>query len=345
MRITINYESSWRNSFLDGNNNGPLPKNGRKYIASSSNLNDRKSQGKNFIKKDISIDTVLGVLNRLIGDQKKLYQARKAEKESYYFADIEDNITFKDYPKVTQEIIYLRNISSGIKDDRNSFTGSIKVNVPVFDSDYSKEFWGVLALNLDELYQFIINDNTKIKNNLKFDPLAVVSFFENLDNKAIENTGNVQHAVKKLIKTFGNVKYFNAVGKVVPRNLYCSALYVQLERLSNKYNMATAKTQTGKIKGISKRFFTKKDFMEKYTTGKKKIVFGNPYIYETTQKGEGRVQHLMTKASGSLDIFLNISKVRAKEIYTMINNAGVSSFYLGKKGLAYVTNIDTREEI
>ena len=28
----------------------------------------------------------------------------------------------------------------------------------------------------------------------------------------------------------------------------------------------------------------------------------------------------------------------------MIDNAGVSSFYLGKKGLAYVTDIDTREE-
>ena len=35
---------------------------------------------------------------------------------------------------------------------------------------------------------------------------------------------------------------------------------------------------------------------------------------------------------------------KAKEIKTLIENAGVSSFYLGKKGLAYVTNIDTRED-
>ena len=34
---------------------------------------------------------------------------------------------------------------------------------------------------------------------------------------------------------------------------------------------------------------------------------------------------------------------KAKEIKNMIDNAGVSSFYLGKKGLAYITDIDTRE--
>ena len=51
----------------------------------------------------------------------------------------------------------------------------------------------------------------------------------------------------------------------------------------------------------------------------------------------------MTKASGKLEIIIDIERDRAKEIKKMIENAGVSSFYLGKKGLAYVTDIDTRE--
>lgn len=38
MQITIDYESSWRNSFLDGNNNEALPKNGRRFVASVSFL-------------------------------------------------------------------------------------------------------------------------------------------------------------------------------------------------------------------------------------------------------------------------------------------------------------------
>lgn len=39
----------------------------------------------------------------------------------------------------------------------------------------------------------------------------------------------------------------------------------------------------------------------------------------------------MTKASGVLDIVIDISRDKAEEIRSMINDAGVSSFYLGKK--------------
>ncbi|WP_031434616.1 hypothetical protein [Methylomarinum vadi] len=78
MQIIIEYESSWRNSFLDGSNNEPLPKQGRKFIGSMTNLSDVK----NFIQRDVTLDTVMGLLNRLIGDQRKLYQAR--EQDNYY---------------------------------------------------------------------------------------------------------------------------------------------------------------------------------------------------------------------------------------------------------------------
>ncbi|OQW99603.1 MAG: hypothetical protein BWK74_01815, partial [Desulfobacteraceae bacterium A6] len=51
----------------------------------------------------------------------------------------------------------------------------------------------------------------------------------------------------------------------------------------------------------------------------------------------------LTKASGKLEINIAIDREKAKEIKRLIENAGVSSFYLGKKGLSYVTDIDTRE--
>ena len=38
MEIIIEYESSWRNSFLDGSNNEPVPNNGRKFIGSMTEL-------------------------------------------------------------------------------------------------------------------------------------------------------------------------------------------------------------------------------------------------------------------------------------------------------------------
>ena len=81
MRITIEYESSWRNSFLDGNNNEELPAKGRNYIASNTNLRNEE----NFIKREVTLDTIMGILCRLIGDQRKLYQARKEEYGPYYF--------------------------------------------------------------------------------------------------------------------------------------------------------------------------------------------------------------------------------------------------------------------
>jgi len=99
MKIDIEYESSWRNSFLDGSNNEPVPKKGRKYIASMTNLKNEK----NFIIREISLDTVMGVLNRLIGDQRKLYQSRISE--NYYFSEIENDIEFNDVPSaITEEM-------------------------------------------------------------------------------------------------------------------------------------------------------------------------------------------------------------------------------------------------
>src|SRR5690554_2462695 len=113
MKITIDYESAWRNSFLDGSNDEPLPKHGRNFVASMTELKKEE----NYHKKSITKNTVLGVLSRLIGDQRKLYQARASE--SYYFSDIESEVSFQDKPScISQEIAYIRNIKGST--DQNS---------------------------------------------------------------------------------------------------------------------------------------------------------------------------------------------------------------------------------
>jgi hypothetical protein len=328
MKITIYYDSCWRNSFLDGDNNEPVPKKGRKYIASMTNLKNNK----NFIQRNISKDTVMGVLNRLIGDQKKLYQSRKSE--SYYFADIEDKVTCNDKPQITQEMTYLRNISGST--DQNSFTGAIKSNDTMFNSDYSQEFWSVLALNIDELINFVVSDELPTKE-MSLNPISVIGKLELLNKeKALAKNENLEKVLNIFTEKFGDINYFNKKDEVVVISLYASALYLQLDRLSKKYNMDDAKTKAGGISGISKRGFTKKDFMDRFTTGEKKKIWGNPYIHETFVKGEGKTRNLMVKASGVLDIVIDISRDKAEEIRSMINDAGVSSFYLGKKGLAFV---------
>ncbi len=364
MKIIIDYESSWRNSFLDGSNNEPLPKKGnkvvgRKFIASLKTLNDRKHP-ENFIKRNITIDTVMGLLNRIIGDQRKLYQAR--EDDDYFFKNIDyidsNKVQFKDNAIETNEMTYIRNISGST--DPNSFTGTINIRHPLLTSDYSPQLWGVLDLTLAELMQFILNKNKNTPKTDEINPLQIgnkISAFknlkingglekENINNvdamEAIEylkNDASINSKLKiqfpNLQKVFSDIEYIKDE-KIVVRALYCSSMYLQAIRLSKKYNMDAVV-----LKGFSVNGFTPKDFMSLFTGGKKKI-YGNPYIYEEFITGEGKVKHLMTKASGKLEIEIDVDKNKAKEIESMINCAGVSSFYLGKKGLAYVSDIDTR---
>ena len=334
MKILIAYESSWRNSFLDGDNNEPLPKRGRKFIGSMTSL----KKADNFIKREVTLDTVMGLMSRLIGDQRKLYQARNGKYGLYYFKDIEPLISFQDEPTdITNETTYVRNMTGST--DQNSFTGMLKTNDPIFSSDYSSAFWGVLFLETEELYDFIVNGNL-VKKERKLSPISILGRLEEIKKKkAKENKEDIDQAVNVLKGHFEKYNAFNNKGKILILPLYCSALYLQMNKLSNTYDMTSAKSPRGGISGISNNGFTPKDFMNKYTTGDKKLIWGNPYKCEEFIKGEGKVAHLMTKASGTLVINIDIERQQAKELKTMIENAGVSSFYLGKKGLAYVSKI------
>lgn len=334
MKISIEYEASWRNSFLDGDNNSPLPKAGREYLGSMTTL---KQEG-NFIERTVTLDTVMGLLNRLIGDQRKLYQARaKKNAPIYYFEDIESKISFEDKPLFTNEIVYIRNMKGS--DDQNSFTGMIKGNEPIFNSNYSKQFWGVLALDVKEICAFIVNDKF-LEKEISLDPITVISRLEELDKfKAIEVDDVIEKVLAVLVVSFPDIQYIENNGLIKPIRLYCSALYLQLERLSERFDVSSAKTKAGGISGISKRGFTKKDFMVRYTTGDKKVIWGNPFMKKEKVKGQGEVTSILTKASGQLEITIDVDRQKAQEIKDLIENAGVSAFYLGKKGLAYVSDI------
>jgi len=338
MKIEIEYESSWRNSFLDGDNNSPLPKKGRDYLGSMTTL---KKEG-NFIKREITIDTIMGILNRLIGDQKKLYQARnKVYSDRYYFEHLENRISFDDHCRTTQEIVYVRNMKGST--DQNSFTGLIKSNDPMFTSEFSSELWGVLKLNLDQLCEFIIHES-RIDGDFEADPIIVSRLIEELGKeKPLPNESIVAQAISVLNQNFPDAKYLNSKGDVKVSSLFCSALYLQIGRLAKIFDLSGVLTKSGKISGFSKQNFTKKDFMDRYTTGGKKKLFGNPFIKKERIKGEGEVTSMLTKAHGKLEINIDVDRTKAKEITNLIENAGVSSFYIGKKGLAYVTQIDTRK--
>lgn len=347
MKIVIEYESTWRNSFLSGSNNEALPKKGRDFVASMTNLKKEE----NYIERKVTIDTVMGLLNRLIGDQRKLYQARSSD--GYYFKNIEPHVSFEDDAKITNEVAYIRNMKGST--DQNSYTGMILSHDPMFEADYAPQFWGILALSFDQLCHFIVHealpdapDKEGVAIHLAnpiapaalMDPLAICDQFDLLaKQKAVANVGLAQQAVQVLDVHFPNTDYFTKKGEISPSCVYCSALYLQLERLSGSFDMESAKTKSGSISGISKRSFTKKDFMHRFTTGDKKRIWGNPYVRKQRIKGLGEVVSTLQKARGKLNINLAIDKAQSNELKDLIECAGVSSFYLGKKGLAYVSKI------
>jgi hypothetical protein len=146
--------------------------------------------------------------------------------------------------------------------------------------------------------------------------------------------------VKSFVKNkFNKFTGVNRNEEVLLISLYCSALYLQLERLSMEFDVSSAKTKAGGLSGISNNGFTKKDFMARYTSGEKKKIWGNPYIRKEKIKGIGEVTSVMEKAGGTLNIDIAIDREAALDFRDKIENAGVSSFYLGKKGLAYVSDI------
>ncbi|UAL44527.1 hypothetical protein K8B83_06770 [Shewanella inventionis] len=340
MKITIDYDSCWRNSFLGGSNNEALPKNGREFLGSMTSL---KTEG-NFKVCDNTLDTIMGILNRLIGDQRKLYQARSQMYGGYYFENLEKKISFIDEPQLTSEITYIRNMK-GSK-DQQSFTGMVKASDPIFSSDYSREFWGVLKLNEFDLCKFILRSDFVVKEETVLEPLFVADLIDEIDKvKAVENIDEIKSSTEYLTLKFPELitdkvstPYVENNGKVKLIRLYSAALYLQLARLGSRFDMSSAISSKGCISGFSKRGYNgRRDFMNRYTTGKPKNIWGNPYFRKSRFNGDDPLQ--MTKASGQLEIIIDVDREKGLEIKQLIENAGVSSFYLGKKGLAYVSNI------
>ena len=140
MRIVIDYDSCWQTSFIDGDPNKPVGKDNKRPFVATTKANGQKVSA-------IQRDTVIGLLNRLIGEQRKLYQARNSE--NYFFSDIEKDVSFFINEResiTTHETIYLTNKS----DDRcaqSTFLGTIDAKNPWFYSENSLLLWSVMYLD------------------------------------------------------------------------------------------------------------------------------------------------------------------------------------------------------
>ncbi len=392
MKIVIEFDSIWQNSFLHGQDDKPIDRNNKRVFKATS-------KNKEIDKKEITKSTVLGVLSRLIGDQRKLYQVR--DSEDYYFKDKEKLIDFQIKDKESwNENIFIVNKSEK-RPPQGSYLGVIKEDEKLFFSDTAPILWSILYLTVDELLDFILSIDMN-KNNGDSNPDSLLKRVEELqkidtfilakdaviiekkivnlkeryskkeqefkdldspsekqekllvsaNEKMKKDITRLEEEIQKILNSedrnlfdtrlikiidmlsekFPDQVYYYKKEKIFPISLYAAALYLQVERMRENnldVNYCLKKSGEVQIQGFSKRSFNGiRDFLNKLAGNYNKTT-GTPYP--------------LTKSNGQLVITLNISRDEAKELKQMIENAGVSSFYLGKKGLAYVTNIDTRE--
>lgn len=363
MKIIIEYHSIWQNSVLDGSNDELFHKksNPRNFKASS------KSTEKPDIK-DITLNTVLGVLCRLIGDQRKLYQAKNCD--DFYFKDVPISFEIRELKKWNEQVSLIN--KSENRPQQKKFLGVLDKNEPLFFSEYSATFWSVLDLSFDELLDFIIQPSFKkietevspshILNRIQFEigeEMEDIEFIENKikfiqdkiqkekgkskpSEKTIQNLNKqilllqdeletqpdfeckVKKCLKILESKYGE-SYLEKSGKLKPIRFYSASLYLMRDLLKDNEITLPFLTDKNGVKGFSvKGFNGVRDFLNSLTGGKKQTTH-TPYD--------------LTKSDGTLEITLNLTPQQAIELKQMIDNAGVSSFYLGKKGLAYVTAI------
>ncbi len=390
MRIVIDYHSSWQASFLEGSDQEPLPKNNRREFNASS---------KSTVKKDISIskDTVMGVLYRLIGDQRKLYQARK-DGNSYFNKVVpESSVSFNSLSdnRWDETVMIINKKGTRQKPAPGEFMGTVSSDAGLFFSEHAPILWSVLFLGVDALIDFINNDKkldqqvkctpTKIldrisvidemgkletrrslieskqiqkaksedklkelrtkladledekkANKLKRQINQQVEFIVSLEreleaihnDKSLLDYDNVLQQAIKFLKSEFSQEYLEPDHKILPIRFYSAALYLQLNRMKDSgIDIKDLLNDRKGIQGFSKRSFNGvRDFL-------------NPFSTSKTAKKTVKTPANITKASGQLEINLDIEREKAIELKIMIDHAGVSSFYLGKKGLAYVSRI------
>jgi hypothetical protein len=352
MKIHIKYKASWSNSFLDGSNDNVdsirfndkkkiwEKKDKRKYNCSTASL-------KQINETDITHNTVMGILNLLIGDQRKLWQSRL--KSDYFYSGIEQYVTFANKCNKTNEVVYLAN------KDRSADQSRLKKSVndnehAVFNSSYSNELWSILYMNIDELYDFIVHDIHNIipvdcdsvtilkklssieKTMINIDEkiISIYDIYINIYRTMLSDDCNVEDELKPFILTDRKTINLN--------RLYFIALFKKAKHLQLEAPIVTRK---GEIAGLYVKLPLLNQFTKVFNiSGSPRTVKGNPYMVSPGKNKILDSAHTLSKKDGELTINIAVDDYIAQTIKDAIEQAAVSTFYVGKKGLAYVDYIE-----
>lgn len=401
MKIKINYESKYSFSTKKNGDSimtgmGVLTQNANKstkeiFKKENTYLENIKELNKyypNYKYSDITDNTILGILCRLVGEVRRL----DSLKIEHPIISLKDKISFKNFNKTFQNEVIL--LHTPLKEVQNNAGGLVSADKSdhflLNKNNLSETLLNVFTLKeqdeiIDLLRKMSNNDmevfysqykedikiNTFVKEMLlaeeKHKNIIQGFYFKSddivwkeidkrlfkgkefdinhLEKEVLNNIDNKKFSIKEEIKELEVEEIFNIYGVLFAQK-------IEFLKRNNLFKKEFEKylNSRNSIKGLapSSGGLTVKDYFNNFVDGKK-MSWTMPYQVdvkkELFKKDDWKDFNTsaklgITKESGYIEIYINVDKEEALKLYEMIENAGVNTFHLGKKGLAYIENIE-----
>lgn len=306
------------------------------------NLKNIETIYPNMKYNDITERTVLGILSRLIGDVRRLDDIE--QDVDHPIIKIKDKIHFKIEKKYFQnELIALH---TRLKESLNDVGGLIhknKANELTYDNSFSRALFSVFNYkNFEDIVNYIQQlkqKNTHLINEKYLGKEIDLNIYM---QELFKTEKRFNESEQKIFEKLLNSKVNNIYGKL----LYEKIDYLKHFNLFEK-EISNVLTKNGILQGVTKESgYIGFKSLGIYTVKGMKKNWILPYSVKLKnqhiKKGDSLNKQPkigVTKEGGILIISLNINKEEQKIFKEYIDNAAVNTFYMGKKGLAYISKI------
>lgn len=355
------------------------------------NIKELNKYYPNYQYADITQNTILGILCRLVGEVRRLDSLN----DNHPVLAIKDKIKFENKTTGFQnEVVLLHTPLKEVKNNaggvipeekshhflltKNSLSESllsvfdiknqaeliiilngIKNNDhSLFETKYSGEVQANTFVIKHALFENIQPDIIKGLNfyegenvikeligRVFYGEITKVKILEEYINSNIDKAEFKPATITDLRKKLGVNEIFNMGGFLFAKKLN----FLRNNNLFEKEFENALNTGKTSIKGLAPNSgsITIKDFYTNFVTDKK-MSWSMPYSVEVKKdlfvqadlkEFNTGVKLGVTKECGELIIYLDLSSEAAADFYKKIEAAGVNTFHMGKKGLAYVSDI------
>ena len=309
----------------------------------------------NYQYKTITKDTIMGLLSRFIGDVRRLDEI-KLDPQNNFLYSIEDKISFKNVPSFYQnEIISLATKEKMLQ---NNGAGIINDNIDLIKkNDFTSLLYSPLIVEpkINEIVNFITSlKNNNIDNIKKYNDkininiiVSAFNFWQSYTKNIIEDENNYQilvdeFQVKKNKKDKQEKQKINILGLMiieVLKYMVKNNLFIEERKnsLSKNGNLAGISTISG---NLTIRELYKTLAKPKLSSSMPLELSIGPVFFDINEKNVNKdIKIGLIKEGGQIKIKLDFDSEEEKFFKTYLENSGIATFHVGKKGLGFIKQV------